>query len=294
MRTCPPSGCASSWSLPTAAGIGLRHPHIGDFLAERQPVEWVEVHSENFLGDGGPDIAALTAIRSHLPVACHGVGLSLGSVDGLDEAHLARLVRLFNRIQPALVSEHIAWSAFGGTYLNDLLPLPWTEEALAVLCRNIDAAQQAFRRRILIENPSTYFTFPQSTIPEWEFVSEVVRRTGCGLLLDVNNLYVSAANQGTAYEEILNSVPYDAVGEIHLGGHSRHKRGDEDVLIDDHGSKVCDEVWKLYAGVLSRVGAVPTLIEWDTSIPDLSVLLAEAATANHLLVDAEKGFVDVA
>lgn len=294
MRARTPNGRTSTWSLPPAAGIGLRHPHFGDFLSERQPVSWVEVHSENFLGDGGPDLAALTVIRDHLPVACHGVGLSLGSAGGLDAAHVALLARLFDRIQPAMVSEHLAWSAFAGTYLNDLLPSPWTEESLAVLCRNIEAAQEAFGRRILVENPSTYFVFPQSDIPEWEFISEVVRRTGCGVLLDVNNLYVSATNLGLSYSHSLGSIPYGAVGEVHLGGHSRRSRGGDYVLIDDHGSQVCDEVWALYADVLARAGAVPTLIEWDTNIPDLAVLLAEAKTAGGLLTCTTQGAAHVA
>lgn len=290
----PPCGSANGRSLPAVAGVGMRHPHIGDFLSDRQPVGWVEVHSENFVGDGGPDLGALLAIRRELPVACHGVGLSLGAVDGLDKAHLARLGRLYERLEPAVVSEHIAWTVGDGVFLNDLLPLPWTEEALSVVCRNVDAAQSRFRRRILIENPSTYLAFPQSVIPEWEFATEVVRRTGCGLLLDVNNVYVSANNLGFSAAEYVRGIPHDAVGEIHLAGHSLCVRGTEFVRIDDHGSAVCDDVWALFADVLELTGRVPALIEWDTDIPALPVLLAEARAADVLLDRCSKKLADVA
>ena len=294
MPAIAPRGVMNRRPLPAVAGVGLRHPHLGDFLSGRQPVGWVEVHSENYLGDGGPDLAALTTIRRDLPVACHGVGLSLGSADGIDREHLAKLSRLFGRIEPAMVSEHVSWSVTGGIYLNDLLPLPWTEEALDVLCRNIDAAQEAFGRRILIENPSSYLSFPHSTMPEWEFIVEAVRRTGCGLLLDVNNVFVSAHNHGFAAETYLVAIPRDIIGEIHLAGHSRCERAGENVLIDDHGAPVSLDVWALYADLLAATGPLPTLIEWDTDIPALPVLLAEAAAADRLLAHARREVADVA
>ncbi|MGE0256326.1 MAG: DUF692 domain-containing protein [Alphaproteobacteria bacterium] len=294
MPVSPPCGSVNGRSLPAVAGVGMRHPHIGDFLSGGQPVGWIEVHSENFVGDGGPDLAALLTIRRDLPVACHGVGLSLGSVDGVDDAHLALLGRLYDRLQPAVVSEHIAWTVGAGIYLNDLLPMPWTEEALSVVCRNVDAAQSRFRRRILVENPSTYLAFPQSTVPEWEFVSELARRTGCGLLLDVNNVYVSAHNLAFSAAEYLERIPHAAIDEIHLAGHSLCRRGTEVMRIDDHGSSVCDDVWALYASVLKRTGPVPTLIEWDTDIPALPVLLAEANAADRLLERHGKVLADVA
>lgn len=273
--------------VPDRAGIGLRHPHVPHFLSgPRPPVGWVEVHSENYLSDGGPRLAALEAIRRDFPVSCHGVGLSLGSAEGLDTDHLAALKRLFDRIEPGLVSEHVAWSVADGTYLNDLLPLPYTEEALAVLCRNIDRAQAAFGRRILVENPSTYVAFAQSTLPEWEFLAEVVRRTGCGLLLDVNNIHVSAANHGFDANAYLDAVPLDAVAEIHVAGHLVRRIGDETLLIDDHGSPVSDPVWRLLAGALDRIGPAPILVEWDTDIPAFDVLLAEAAKADRIAAAA--------
>ncbi|MGE0256031.1 MAG: DUF692 domain-containing protein [Alphaproteobacteria bacterium] len=289
----PQGRAAGGRPLPVAAGIGLRHKHMHDFLAAPQPVGWVEVHSENFLGDGGPRLAALETIRRDLPVSCHGVGLSLGTAEGLDRDHLARLARLFARIEPAAISEHVAWSVAGGVYLNDLLPLPWTEEALDVLCRNIDAAQEAFGRRLLVENPSSYLSFPHSTMPEWQFIAETVRRTGCGLLLDVNNVYVSARNHGFASADYLAGLPLGAVEELHLAGHSAQTRGGETVLIDDHGSPVCTDVWALCAEALARTGPLPTLIEWDTDIPPLPVLLAEAAKADRVLARAAR-LADVA
>lgn len=279
----PPRRPSRPDPVPARAGIGLRHPHVPRFLAgPAPPVGWVEVHSENYLSEGGPRLAALETIRRDFPVSCHGVGLSLGSADGLDRTHLAALKRLFDRIEPGLISEHVAWSVADGAYLNDLLPLPYTEEALTVLCRNIDDAQATFGRRILVENPSTYVAFAQSTLTEWAFLAEVVRRTGCGLLLDVNNIHVSATNRGFDAEAYLDAVPLEAVAEIHVAGHLVRRIGDETLLVDDHGSPVAEPVWHLLTGALARLGPMPILVEWDTDLPAFDVLLAEAAKADRI------------
>lgn len=269
--------------IPARAGIGLRHPHVRQFLDAPPAIGWVEVHSENYLAAGGLRLSALERIRRDLPMSCHGVGLSLGSAEGLDDAHLAALARLFERIEPGLVSEHVSWSVSGGIYYNDLLPLPLTEEALGVFCRNVDRAQEAFGRRILVENPSTYLDFAASRIPEPEFIAEIARRTGCGLLLDANNIHVSAHNRGFDAGAYLAALPLAAVGEIHIAGHARRSIGGETVLIDDHGSRVVAPVWRLLDSALARTGPVPVLVEWDTDIPALEVLLAEAVQAESAI-----------
>jgi uncharacterized protein (UPF0276 family) len=275
--------------IPAAAGIGLRTQHLGDFAAEAAhappSTPWLEIHSETFLCEGGPRLAMLDAVAARYPLSCHGVGLSLGSAEGLDPAHLARLKNLFARVKPGLISEHLAWSVTNGVYLNDLLPLPYTAEALEVVCRNVDTAQNAFGRQILIENPSLYLSFPDATMHETDFLARIVERTGCGLLLDVNNVYVSASNNAGDAAHYLEVIPAAAVGEIHLAGHSI---GDG-VLIDTHDTHVCDDVWTLYRGVIGRMGAKPTLIEWDNAIPDLPTLLHEAATAQTILEKAGHG-----
>lgn len=282
--------------IPARAGIGLRHTHIPEFLETPPDTGWVEVHSENFLGGGGPRLHALERIRQDFPLSCHGVGLSLGSHDGLDRAHLARLRRLFDRFQPGLVSEHVAWSVTSGIYLNDLLPLPYTEEALGVLCRNVEQAQEAFGRRILVENPSSYVTFTHSTMPEWTFMAEVARRTGCGLLLDVNNIFVSAHNHRFDPEPYLDAIPLEAVDEIHVAGHLVQRVDAQTILIDDHGSPVDAAVWRLLRAALERLGPRPVLVEWDNNIPALPVLLAEARKADIALdaVRALRDHADVA
>lgn len=269
--------------IPAAAGIGLRHPHLPDFLSGRPAVAWLEVHSENFLAEGGPRRRALEKIRRDYPVSCHGVGLSLGSAEGLSEEHLTRLAALFDDVEPGLVSEHVAWSVDEGTYLNDLLPLPYTEEALAILCRNIDQAQEAFGRRILVENPSSYLQFDASRMGEAEFLAETVRRSGCGLLLDVNNIVVSAENHDFDPLTYLQALPHEAVGEIHVAGHTEVELEGHRLLIDDHGSRVPAAVWSLLETALAQTGPVPVLVEWDTAIPELSVLLDEAGTAQQAL-----------
>jgi uncharacterized protein (UPF0276 family) len=266
-------------ALLPKAGVGLRFQHHRAILDERPPVGFVEIHSENYLG-GGPAIKHLQAVRREYPVSLHGVGLSLGSAEGLDANHLQRVCALADRIDPIFVSEHISWSVTGGVYLNDLLPLPYTEEALTIFCANVQRMQEVLKRPVLVENPSTYLQFAHSTIPEWEFVAEISKRTGCGLLLDVNNIYVSACNHGFNSSEYLRAMPRSAVREIHLAGHTAKQIGDQTLRIDDHGSAVCDEVWALYGEAIRLLGPVPTLIEWDSRIPPLAEIVAEAIKAD--------------
>jgi uncharacterized protein (UPF0276 family) len=275
--------------IPAKAGVGLRFRHHQDVLAARPAAAWFEVHTENYMG-GGATPAVLDAIRLNYPVSLHGTGLSLGSAEGLDPAHLARVREVVERIEPGLVSEHLSFSVAGGNYLADLLPLPMTEEALGVVCRNVAQVQDCLKRQILVENPSTYLQFRHSTIPEWEFLALVAKRTGCGILCDVNNIFVSASNHGWRPSAYLAALPPEAVGEIHLAGHSTRQVDDARTLrIDDHGSRVAPEVWALYAEALARFGPVPTLIEWDTDVPPIAVLLEEAAHAAALIEEANSG-----
>jgi uncharacterized protein (UPF0276 family) len=273
--------------IPAAAGVGLRLQHLPELAAAPDDAPpsaaWLEIHSETFLVPGGPRLAMLTDVRRRHPVSCHGVGLSLGSAEGLDAAHLARLSALFDRVKPGLISEHLAWSVVDGVYLNDLLPLPYTERTLAVIAANIARAQDAFGRQILVENPSAYLGFADSTLPEWEFLARLVAATGCGLLLDVNNVYVSALNNGFDAAAYLAGIPAEAVGEIHLAGHSVEDEGEARVLVDTHSTHVCDPVWALYRDVIARIGSRPTLIEWDMDIPAFAELKAEAARAQAVL-----------
>ncbi len=264
------------------AGIGLRHVHHRAVLAAPPAIGWMEVHGENFLA-GASALRVLEAVRRDYPVSLHCVGLSLGSDGPLDSDHLGRIGALARRIDPCLVSEHLSWSVAGGVYLNDLLPLPYTPEALDVVCRHVDEVQATLGRRILVENPSTYLAFVHSTIPEWEFIAEVARRTGCGLLLDVNNAHVSACNHGFDARTYIAALPPEAVGEIHLAGHAVKMIGGVELRIDDHASAVAPEVWALYRHAIEAIGPRPTLIEWDSNIPPLDVLLAEAAKADALL-----------
>ena len=276
-------------SIPARAGVGLRFRHHREVLEARPAAAWFEVHTENYLG-GGSAPACLDAIRRDYPVSLHGTGLSLGSAEGLDPAHLARVRELVERAGPGLVSEHLSFSVAAGNYLADLLPLPLTEEALGIVCRNVAQVQDHLNRRILVENPSTYLQFRHSIIPEWEFLAQVAKRTGCGILCDVNNIYVSACNHGWRASAYLAALPPEAVGEIHLAGHSLRRLDDaRTLLIDDHGSRVTPEVWALYAEALARFGPVPTLIEWDTDVPPMAVLLEEAAHAAALIEEAESG-----
>jgi uncharacterized protein (UPF0276 family) len=239
---------------------------------------------------GGTPLRYLDAIRRDTPISLHGVGLSLGSAEGIDPAHLERIRKVAERIEPGLISEHIAWNVVGGTYLADLLPLPMTEEALEVVCRHVDQTQTYLKRRILVENPSTYIAFDNSIIPEWEFMSAVARRTGCGILCDVNNICVSAHNHGWNASDYIDCLPADMVGEIHLAGHSIRRFADGSTLrIDDHASRVSEEVWSLYREAIARFGPVPTLIEWDNEVPPLEILLQEASHAAQLIAGYGKG-----
>ena len=269
--------------LAAAVGIGLRSVHVADVIATRPAVAWLEVHAENYMASGGPTLAALERIRESYPVAIHAVGLSLGSADPLDARHLRRLRALVERIQPALVSDHLSWSSLGGRYVNHLLPLPYTDETLHLVCDHVAQAQDALGRRLLVENPSSYLRFRESPIPEPDFLADVVRHTGCGLLCDVNNAYVSACNLGLDPVAYLDALPVDAIEEFHLAGHSVNDADGVPVLIDDHGARVAPEVWALFAQVLARSGPRPTLIEWDANIPELSVLVDEARRADAVM-----------
>lgn len=269
--------------IPASAGIGLRFPHHRVVLEERPAAAWFEVHSENYMGGGKP-LMYLDAIRRDYPLSLHGVGLSLGSAGDLDARHLSRLRRLVERIEPDLVSEHLSWSAAGGTHFPELLPLPLTEEALAVVCRNVEVTQDFLGRGILVENASSYLRYRHSTMPEWEFVAAVAARTGCGILCDVNNIFVSASNHGFEPLRYLRALSGERIGEIHLAGHTVRKFGDgRSIRIDDHGSRVRREVWALYAEAVALLGRVPALIEWDTDVPLLAVLLEEAAQAQSIM-----------
>jgi uncharacterized protein (UPF0276 family) len=274
-----PERFATGTQLRASAGIGLRAPHYREILDARPAIGWLEVHSENFFGRGGQPLHYLERVRDLYPVSLHGVGLSLGSADGLRHSHLAQLKALVERFEPVWVSDHLCWGAIGKQHLNDLLPLPYTEEALRVVCANIGQAQDFLGRELLVENVSSYLQFSDSPIPEWEFVAEAARRTGCGLLLDVNNVYVSATNHGFDALRYLDAIPAHAVREIHLAGFDSNGL----CLIDTHGKRVAVPVWNLYGEALSRVGAVPTLIEWDTDVPPLAVLLDEAGKAQEIL-----------
>jgi uncharacterized protein len=275
----------SASKMPAIAGIGLRHPHVAEILERRPAAGWLEIHAENYMNDS-PASHALDKIRGHFELSVHGVGLSLGSARGIDRDHLFRLKAVCDRYQPTIVSEHLAWCIGDGVYLNDLLPIPHDEEALAILARNIDLTQSTLGRQILIENLSTYVDFARSTMNEAEFLAELVRRTGCGLLLDVNNVYVSAHNIGFDARAWIRSLPGSAIGEIHVAGHCRNDTPDGPVLIDDHGSRVASEVWELYAEAINLFGRRPTLVEWDSGIPTLDVLLGEAMRAD-LIASAE-------
>jgi uncharacterized protein (UPF0276 family) len=267
------------------AGIGLRAPHYHQLLETRPAVGWLEVHSENFFTAGGPIRNFLQRFRELYPISLHGVGLSLGSTDPLSLTHLAKVKELADRIEPALVSEHLCWCHAGGRHLNDLLPLPYTEEALDHVVSRIGKAQEYLRRQIMVENVSSYLEFVDSTIPEWEFVTEVSRRAGCGILLDVNNIYVSSVNHRFDPDAYLACIPVEAVGEIHLAGFDQT----DECLIDTHGNRVADPVWVLYEKALQRFGPKPTLIEWDTDIPALDVLLDEAEKASAFMRAAVSG-----
>lgn len=264
------------------AGIGLRSAHLAEIQRDPPAIGFLEIHAENYLG-GSPAVQAVESLRDHHSLSIHAVGLSLGSVDGVDREHLARVAELVRRLDPAMVSEHLAWSMGGGRYFNDLLPLPYTEEALEVVVANVAKVQDVLGRQISIENPSRYFAFAHSTLSEPEFLSELVRRSGCGLLLDVNNVVVSAHNLGLDPAAWLGTVPAAAITEFHLAGHAVNDAEGGTILIDDHGSRVSERVWTLFQAAVERHGPRPTLVEWDTEIPALAVLLEEATRASSVL-----------
>lgn len=275
---------AAPASLPPTCGVGFKPQHFDAILADARGVGFFEVHAENHFGAGGPPHRRLTALRERFPLSIHGVGLSIGGAGPLDADHLARLAGLVARYEPQAVSEHLAWSSHGGFGFPDLLPLPLTEETLERVVDHVDEAQTALRRTILLENPSTYVRFAESTIPEVEFLTEVARRSGCGLLLDVANVDVSATNHGFDPRAYLAAFPFERVGEIHLAG--RFETVDEAGLplyVDAHDGPVADPVWALYAEVIGRIGPTPTLIERDDQIPPFEVLAAEAGRAGAIL-----------
>ena len=273
----------SARPIPAQAGIGLRPLHFARVLDEHPQIPWFEVHSENFFCAGGPMLRILEAIRSEYPVSLHGIGLSLGAAVALDRGHLAKLKKLADRMEPALVSEHLCWGAVPGRHLNDLLPLPYTEEALRLMVDRVQETQEYLGRRILIENISSYLAYAHSTMAECDFVAELARSTGCGILLDVNNVYVNAINHGYDARTYIQAIPPDAVQEIHLAGFTRKTSLPVELLIDTHSRPVDPAVWALYRQTLALVGPAATLIEWDQDIPGLEVLLAEAAIAERML-----------
>ena len=275
--------------LPAAAGVGFKPEHFADIRAMSPDLGFFEIHAENYMGAGGAPHAMLEALRADYALSLHGVGLSIGGARGLDVDHLKRLRALVDRYQPESFSEHLAWASHGGDYLNDLLPLPYTPETLSLVCDHVDQVQEALGRRMLLENPATYVLFHDSTIPEAEFLREVVRRTGCGLLLDVNNVFVSTTNHRTDARRYLADFPLEAVGEIHLGGHAEEELPSGPLLIDNHGAEVAEPVWVLFEEVIAKTGPLPSLIEWDNDVPAFPVLLADAVRAGEIL---RKGRVD--
>jgi uncharacterized protein len=281
---------ANACTLPARAGVGFKPAHFRDIVAAAPPVGFFEVHAENYMGAGGEPHAQLEALRARYALSLHGVGLSIGSMQPLDREHLARLKRLCDRYEPASFSEHLAWSSHDGVYFNDLLPLPYTPQTLARVAEHIDTVQATLGRPMLLENPSSYLVLAESTISETEFLAEISKRTGCGLLLDINNVFVSCTNLGKSPRDYLDAFPLDRVREIHLGGH--HQDSDDTgapLLIDAHGSAVADPVWRLYADVLARTGPIATLIEWDNDVPSWPVLCAQAEAAERFLIDARAG-----
>lgn len=267
-------------AIPVSAGIGLRPQHYRDVLETTPAVGWFEVHSENYFGKGGAPLYYLEKIREDYPISLHGVGMSLGSVDTLDGQHLAQLKGLMARIEPGLVSEHLSWSSFGGDYLNDLAPLPYTEDVLGHLANRISQVQAVIGRQLLVENPSSYLEYEYSTYQEQDFLNELSRRTGCGILLDINNVYVSCQNHGWNALDYLQGIAPDRIGEIHLAGHTVNNVSGKEILIDTHNQPVCAAVWALYQTALQLYGSKPTLIEWDTDLPALSTLIDEAKQAD--------------
>lgn len=279
-----PSEASPRWpsrALPSRAGIGLRAIHHDDFLSSPPDVGWVEAHAENYFAAGGAQLWYLEQIRSRYPLSLHGVGLSIGSTDPLDQVHLKHWRRLIDRFEPALISEHLCWSSAAGVFSNDLLPLPYSREALSHLIGRVGQVQDALGRQILIENVSSYLEFSHNEMPEWQFLAELARRSGCGILLDVNNIFVSACNHDFDARKFIDAMPKQQVAEIHLAGHSVNRFDQRQIRIDTHSTPVCDDVWALYRYAIVRLGQVPTLIEWDLDIPALDVLAGQAMRADQ-------------
>lgn len=270
--------------LPAQTGLGFKPQHFQAIRDTSPDLGFFEVHAENYMGDGGAPHAMLSALRRDYALSIHGVGLSIGGTS-LDENHLARVKALCDRYQPDSFSEHLAWSSHGAEYLNDLLPLPYTQATLDRICDHVDHVQDVLGRRLLLENPATYVIFTHSDIPETEFMRQIARRTGCGLLLDVNNVFVSCTNHRTDPLAYLDDFPLNMVGELHLGGHDEEELPSGPLLIDAHGAAIADPVWTLYAEVLDRAGPVPTLVEWDNDVPEWQVLYAESIRAGAMLAD---------
>lgn len=271
-------------SLPSAAGVGFKPEHFAEIVAGEQPIGFIEIHAENYMGAGGMPHAQLRALCERYALSVHGVALSIGSMAPLDTEHLTRLKIVCDRYNPASFSEHLAWSSHGDVYLNDLLPLPYNEETLARIVEHIDQVQHALGREMLLENPSTYLQFDDTAFAETEFLAEISRRTGCGLLLDISNVFVQAKNHDTGAEDYLSAFPLDRVKEIHLGGHDEQSDdAGAPLLIDSHGAPVADPVWSLYESVIARTGPLPTLIEWDNDVPAWPVLAREARAAGTIL-----------
>jgi len=281
--------------IPARAGVGLKPEHYQTILDEAPDLGWFEIHAENYMEAGGPPHHFLGAIRDRYPISVHGVGLSIGTAGSLDLAHLARLKQVCERYQPGLVSEHLAWSTHEGHYLNDLLPVPLTRATLDKVCEHIALVQDTLERRILLENPSTYVRFSETDMAETDFLAEVAERTGCGLLLDVNNVFVQATNHDFAPDAYIDAFPLHAVGEIHVAGHAEDTDDDgAPLLIDAHGSPVCDPVWALLERVLKTTGRLPVLVEWDNDVPAFDRLHAEAKRAERLLSIGGQGRANAA
>lgn len=268
-------------------GVGLRHPHHDFFVCNTPNVGWLEVHSENFFQPTFEAYKTLLTLRRNYSISCHGVGLSLGSSDPININHLSKLKQLVDNIDPLFISDHLSWSSINGQYFNDLLPLPYTEESLDIFCKNVDITQNFLKRQILVENPSSYLSFHHSTIPEWEFLNNVVQRTGCGLLLDLNNVYVNAFNHSFDVWQYLDAIHPSSVNEIHLAGFTVNPLAEGEIWIDTHNKPVCAEVWSIFEQWITLHGPRHTLIEWDNDIPTPDILLGEAAKANCIIATSQ-------
>lgn len=264
-------------------GIGLRAEHYQDILEQRPALAWLEIHSENYFAQGSKANQQLDKIRQYYPISMHGIGLSIGSADELNWSHLQKLRELCQRIHPCLLSDHLSWSSINGQYFHDLLPLPYTEESLIHVAERILQIQDYLKRQILIENISSYVQYKHSTLSEWEFIQEIARRTGCGILLDVNNIYVSAMNLGFDPLAYINALDSQLIQELHLAGFSKTKRVERDILVDTHNQPVANQVWELYRSTITRIGRKPTIIEWDSDLPSLEQLCQEAYRAEAIM-----------